>query len=288
MRQKVDGCPKSIVRHSGKVFRSLPQSQAGGIRVRFNRSRLEFALLERKIAQSERQVAAAVECCLAAIREQVDLFRSDCRREISLNLPLLLRADCSCEAILAKLINARQFLALEIALKKVIQQQLNQLYGMKSVNIAALHSSFADQAGLCSFAGAFSEYRRTVSLTGLMLKVSQLVWKKSMTHNGFPKPVGKLLGRVELANVFLEALGCLPQKRQLLDQRHLAARLSGIIDNYCLRLLFDLSQLSAEIFYQLYDDVFARPFFQRRALLLESLRTNRIPHPSPCFTKQAG
>lgn len=286
MLHKLNGGSKLKTRHFANPICSLPRTLAGGRGVRLSRTKLKLMLLERKIARRESQVAAAVERCLAELGERIDSFRCRRKREVRLQLPALLKANSSCEAILAQLLDQQQFLALEIEVKQMIQQQLNHLYEIKSVNVAAVPDCPADEAALSRLADALSESRRTVWLARATLKMGNAVWEKGMARSGFPKPVGDLLGRINLTAIFLKELDCLPQ--QLADQRQLADRLAGMIDNYCSRLLADLSLRSAQIFYQLFDNVFARPILQRRARLLECLKANKLPYPSPGCTKQAG
>lgn len=288
MLHKLNGGSKLKTGHFGKPICSLPRTQAGGRGVRLNRTKLKLMLLERKLARRESQVAAAVECCLAELRERIDSFRCRRKREARRQLPSLLKTNSSCEAILAQLMDQQQFLALEIEVKQMIQQQLNHLYEIKSVNIAAVPDYPADEAGLRRLAGALAESRRTVWLARATLKLGNAVWEKGMAYSGFPKPVGDLLGKINLTAIFLKELDCLPQQRRLTDQRQLADRVAGMIDNDCSRLLVDLSLRSAQIFYQLFDDVFARPILLRRARLLERLQANKLPYPSPGCTKQAG
>jgi hypothetical protein len=278
--------------HLRNVVSPLPGTKVRGLKVRVNRTELRLALLERKIQQHELEVAVAIDCCLKKIDERMDAFCAEQKRECILKLDGLLHAKRFSEQVeVDTLLNVHSFAELEEELKQLVQYKLSDLFGIKSVEIAALHPQVIDKPGMLSLASAIVECRRTFFITATMLKVGNKVWQESLDSAQIAKPAQKVLGKIELGTVFFEAIDCIPQKQFRQYRQHLAERLKGIIENCSRRLLIGFRAAVAQIFYQIYDDSFAGQFAQQRMFLLEQLKANNrinLSYPSPCITKQAG
>jgi len=279
-------------RHLRNTVSPLPQTPIRGLKIRLNRSELRLTLLERKIQQHELQVAVAIEGCLKKIDDRMNVFCAQQKSECMVKLNGLLHMKPSSGNVdLAKLFNVNAFAELEEELKQMVQAQLNDLFGIKSVEIAALHPPVIDKTGMISLGKAIAECRRTLLITHTMFQAGNKAWQQSLESAQLAKPMQHLFGKIELASIFFEAIDCMPQKQFIQSRQQLADRLTGIIDNSSRRLLAGFCTAVAQIFYQIYDDSFAGRFAQQRMLLLEQLQATKrihLSHPSPCITKQAG
>lgn len=278
--------------HLRNVVSPLQGTKMRGLKVRINRTELSLALLERKIQQHELEVAVAIDCCLNKIDERMDAFCAQQKHECILKLDGLLHAKRSSEQVdVDTLLNVHSFAELEEELKQLVQYKLSDLFGIKSVEVAALHPQVIDKSGMLNLANAITECRRTLLITNTMLKVGNKVWHESLDSAQIAKPARKVLGKIELGTIFFEAIDCMPQEQFSQFRQQLVERLKGIIENCSRRLLAGFHAVVAQIFYQIYDDSFAGRFDQQRMLLREQLKAkNRInlSYPSPCITKQAG
>lgn len=280
------------LRHLRNTVSPLPQTPIRGSKIRLNRSELGLTLLERKIQQHELQVAVTLECCLKKIDDQMNVFCAQQKSECIARLDALLQTNPSSGNVdMAKLFDENAFFILEEELKQLVQAQLNDLFGIKSVEIAALHPQIIDKTGMVRLAKAIAECRRTLFITNTMFQAGHKAWQQSLESAQFAKPMQHLLGKIELTSIFFEVIDCMPQKQLIQSRQQLVNRLAGVIDNSSRRLLAGFQAAVAQIFYQIYDDSFAGRFAQQRMLLLEQLQANKklnLSHPSPCITKQAG
>lgn len=280
------------LRHLRNTVSPLPQTPIRGLKIRLNKSELRLTLLERKIQQHELQVAVALECCLKEIDDRMNVFCDQHKSECIARLDGLLHTKPSSGNVdMAELLNEKSFANLEEELKQLVQAQLNDLFGIKSVEIAALHPQIIDKTGMVSLAKAKAECRRTLLITNMMFQAGHKAWQQSIESAQLAKPIQHLFGKIELTSIFFEAIDCMPQKQLIQARQQLVNRLAGVIDNSSRRLLASFHAVVAQIFYQIYDDSFAGRFAQQRMLLLEQLQANKkinLFHPSPCITKQAG
>lgn len=267
---------------------SLPSTQMRGLKV--SRTAFLLAQLERKMEQHELKVATTVDCCLEKIQACIKVFSQQQKKECACKLEQWLTAkdSTSAQPMLTTLLNEQQLQELETELKQLVQQQLHDFFGLKSVEIAALHAHAVDQSGTACLVQAMEECRRTLGVTNTMLAAGNKVWQKSVEHCKFARPITKLLGKTELATVYLDLVDCNVKRQQADIQQQLTKRLNGIIDNSCKRLYNLFQTAIAQSFYQLYDDIFAKQFIQQKKILLVQLKTKHLSYSSPCFTKQAG
>jgi len=274
-------------------IRPLRMAQANRYKTRACRYSVMLGLLEQKDRNQETKVALAVDCCLNTMKERLDGFFAQCKAAVVAKSHLLLdsKKSIQLEAFFNHIVSNQALEQLETEIKHEVQLQLSALFRIRSVNIAAIHPNVLENAQIQKVAKALTEYRRTLLVANTMLKAGNKAWDKSLAQFNFSKPVGKLVKKIELGTVFMQLVHCHPDKQAEICKQQLAKRIAGIIDNIHMCLAGELSKIIAKTFYQLYDDMFAKPITEQRAQLEAKIAQKKSrtisPNPSLYIARQA-
>ncbi|MEG6585457.1 hypothetical protein [Dendrosporobacter sp. 1207_IL3150] len=246
-------------------------------RVVITETEFKLRMLERNICQHEARVAEVVEACITKNIQRVASLYTACKSQICSHIDTLLQDSSSknIHAVLNRLISERQVAELEQEIRFETITQFKYLFGIKSRSLAAVRPEIHDIASIASLGKAIDDYRLTISIGHTMLKASNKIWDKSVDKLNMSKPVECVFKKLELGNIFLSSVKCMPYAVTSSCKKQLEARLAGIVENICKRLLSEYNNQIAKNFYQMFDDVFAKEYNFEKAQLLEQMKLKR-------------
>lgn len=274
-----------------RLIQPLRMSHAKYYKYRLTKTQVKLWLLERRVQAHEQEVALAVEQCLIESREKIDQFFAQAKLTCGHNLDLLFKNTIYLddEAVVKQIIDIHKLDRLEHEIEQEMQQKLTELFGMKSVNIAALHPLVIPHIKTDTLAKAIFEYRRTILVARAMLQAGNKAGDKCLNTMNLSWLFKQCFTNVELGTIFLKRVDCHPEDRLAHCQRELSKRVTGILDNFRIRLVTEFDKTIAKTFYQLYDDIYASHYAeQRQDLLIQIARKSAIiPIPSSNTVRQA-
>jgi len=238
-----------------------------------NNTEMLILLLEGKRAKKEAEVVNIVEYYVSYITNSLkELFAANRGNVASYAAEIANRKKTLDHKIVFQQILPREQLdQLQMEIKQEIQQEIEMLFGVKSLNIAGIKSNVDELVHLQHNQDIdilLSEYHKAIFVAEHMTIVANKVWDQCLGTLNLPPAVEKVVKKFKIGSIFINTVNCRPKDQLLNCQRETEKYLTGVMINVENRMNQDMRDTAAKVFYELYDQTIASCFDKRLALLM--------------------
>lgn len=251
------------------------------IRKNYKKNReMLIELLERKRDKKEAEVVTIVEHYLNLITQSLKGFFEENKVNIASYAAEIVNRKKTLDhkGIFQQVLPRVQLEQLQMDIKHEIQQEIQFLFGVKSLKIAGIKSNVDElvhhqQQDIDIL---ISEYRKAVFVAEHMTIVANNLWDQCLDTFNFSPIVKQVVKKFEIGSIFINTVNCRPGDQLLYYRREIEKYLTGVMINIENRMNQDMRDTTAKVFYELYDQTIATCFEKRLAFLMAKDNKNVV------------
>ena len=281
MKQEDISFPSKIKTLTAKKIGSIAVKIVDIHKIHKNDREILIVLLENQHAKKEAEVVHIVENYLSLITTSLkELFAGNHTTIVSYataigNRKLSLDHKVIFQQLLPK-VKLEQF---EMDIKQKIQQEIETLFGVKSLKIASIKSKvdelvYHQQSQDIDM--LLSEYRKAIFVAQHMTTVGNKVWDHCLGTFDLPFIPEKVVKKFKIGSLFINIVNCRPENQVQCYQQEIERYLTGVMINIENRINQEMRETTAKVFYELYDQTIASSFDKRLAVLMTGDRSYMV------------
>lgn len=258
-----------------KAVRPLPKTALNFRKFSNTQGTAMTKFLEQQREKRELEICNAVDRALLMIKADLREFFAQCEKNAkSYAENLLTNRSCRTDGNKQELIPLAELQALQHNIKHKIQQDLEKVFGIAAVQVAAIHFEY-DKNLIYRLEANINEYYRTLSVMKTMKKAADAVLDKCLGQLNLPWVTGKIIERADFAAMIFAAAGCRVNDYQELSRTEVLRRVKGVLRSIELRLEHETCREVARIYYEISDAIIDKTFILPAPLKRRAGRTKQ-------------
>jgi len=259
-----------------KTARSIGSSAVRIVEIRkiyTTKREILILLLESQRAKKEAEIVTRVERNLKFITNSLKTFFQAYKANVTSYSADVVNRKKTLDnnAIIQYVLPTVQLQQLEMEMKNEIQQEINLVFGVKSLKIAAIKSNVDElvhHQHEQNIDRLLSEYRKAIFVAQHMTTVANKVWDQCLDTFDLPPIVNKVVKKFKIGSLFMNTVNCRPSHQLGCCRREIEKYLTGILINVENEINQDMRKTTAKVFYELYDQTIASDFENQLAVLM--------------------
>lgn len=259
-----------------RYFRGIMGNTVQVRKIYKSRKELTVFLLEDKQAKKEAEVTRVVDRCLHFITWRIEDFFAEYKVNIKKYAMEVVsrKKEIDSKWFFENVLPRKEVEKLQLEIKHEIQQELQQLFGVKSVQVAGIKLGLDEMVNHQRMNSLLNEHYNTILIAKTMTNVANRIWDECLGRIKFPSLFGKIIKNFKLGSIFTKAVQCEPECELLRCKREIEKYLTGVLMNIQFRMTQEIRKTTAGVFYTLYDKMVAAEIDKRIAELVSE---NNIP-----------